>query len=285
MRLFFGLTLLLIGLLIVFGIFDASIFGTMVENLFFLWPFILIMIGISILSNIKGLRWLKIVNVFCIIAFTLALMFYPTDYYNASEYQEFPFQIAIASPEVKTILELELGTVYLEIDTDYELSNMISGVYVSDENDLEVDHSANRIKLKRENDYQVFAFKKPRHEIHLKVPADAYMELLIDAAVVKGDLNLKTNPFEYVDINTAMLDLDVSLNSINRTLYFKSQSAINTIDFYLPEYTDYYRNVQSAINNFSVREDHINSTETDPDIVVDVHSAISNISLNSNQNE
>ncbi len=279
MRLFFGLTLLLIGVLIVFGIFDTSIFGTMIENLFFLWPFILIMIGISILSNIKTLRWLKVVNVIFIIAFTLALMFYPTDYYGSREYEEYPFQIAISSPEVKTILELELGTVYLEIDTDYELTNIISGSYISDKNDLEIEQSGNRLKLIRDNDYQFFAFKKPRHEIHLKVPADSNLELLIDSAVVKGKLNLKENPFEYVDINTAMLDLDILLKNTGKPLYFKTQSAINSLDFYLPKNSMYYDNIESAISNLKIKDNTFKENENIPDIILDVHSAISNIHL------
>lgn len=285
MRLFFGLTLLLVGLLIVFGIFDASIFGTMMENLFFLWPFILIMVGISVLSNIKGLKWLKVVNIIFIVAFTVALIFYPTDYYPGATYEEYPFQIALSSPEVKTIMELKLGTVYLDIDTDYELTDVISGVYISDEDDLIIKQSDDRIKLEREDDTQFFVFKKPRHEIHLKIPANAYMELLIDSAVVKGDFDLKENPFEYVDINAAMIDLEVYLHHLQRPMKFKSEVAVNNLSFYLPVNSVFYNDVEAAINNFQIKSDSFVESEITPDLELSVRSAISNIALKPDKDE
>src|SRR6056297_2643210 len=167
MRLFFGILLLVIGILLVFGLFDSSVFSTIFENLFYLWPFILILIGLSILSNIKGLRWLRFINAIFIVLFTLALIFYPSDLLSDGEYEEYQFQIALNESADKNIVEIDVATVYLEVVTDETLENIISGTYYSNVDDTDVRISGNRIRITRKNDNKFFAFRKPKYELHL----------------------------------------------------------------------------------------------------------------------
>src|SRR6056297_1408726 len=179
MHLFFGVMLLVIGVLLVFGLFYATIFSTIFENLFYLWPFILILIGLSILSKIKGLRWLRFINAIFIICFALALIFYPTDFLTDKQYQEYSFQVALDETAEKNILELDVPTVYLEVVSDESLDNMISGTYYSHVDDTQIRISGNRVRISRENDNKIFLFGTPRYELSLRIPEDTNLELLI----------------------------------------------------------------------------------------------------------
>jgi hypothetical protein len=102
---------------------------------------------------------------------------------------------------------------------------------------------------------------------------------------VKGNLNLKKNPFEYVDIQAAMIDLDIFLYDLGRPMHVKGETALNNIDFYVPLATTYLDEIQSPIRNFSVKDSSISETDFHPDLIVDIKAAINNISINSNEHE
>jgi len=284
MKLFFGIILLTIGVLLVFGLIDASLFSNAFENLFYLWPFILIMIGLSILSNVKGLRWLRVINSILIIGFAFALFFFPADFLSDGVYKEIPFQIALDGDSEKNIIELEIGTVYLEVVSDRQLSDMITGTYVSREDDMKIYMSGNRLKISRKDDYKFYLFKKPRNELHLKVPEDGNLELLIDSAVLKSDLILKKNPFEIIDINTAILNMNMEVEEFTVPMKLICESAINDLKIKTSGDLNYSRTMESAINNISI-SDVFKEVDYNPDLDVQVRSAINTFSLKSKDDE
>ncbi len=278
MPLFFGVLLLVIGLLLVFGLFDASIFSTIFENFFYLWPFILILIGLSILSKIKGLRWLRFINVIFIICFALALIFYPTDFLSDKTYEEYPFQVALDETAEKNILELDVPTVYLEVISDKELQNMISGTYYSNVDDTDIKVSGNRVRITRRDDNKFFLFGKPKYELHLRIPEQTNLELLIDSAVLKGDIILEKNPIEIIDINTAILNLELTVKDFTIPLEIICESAINNLDIIAPADIRYTKTMESAINKISV-DDVFKEVDYEADLEVEVRSAINNFNL------
>src|SRR6056297_2922609 len=278
MRLFFGILLLVIGILLVFGLFDASIFSTIFENLFYLWPFILILIGLSILSNIKGLRWLRFINVILIILFALALIFYPSDLMYDGAYEEYPFQIALTESAEKNILEIDVATVYLEVTTDETLENKITGIYYSNVDDTEVRVSGNRVRISRRNENKFFIFRKPKYELHLRIPEQSNLELLIDYSILKGAITLDKNPIEIIDINTAILNLDLTANAFAVPLEIICESAINNLTVFAPDGLRYSRTMESAINKISI-DDAFQEVDYGADLEVEVHAAINNFNL------
>jgi len=278
MRLFFGILLLVIGILLVFGLFDASIFSTIFENLFYLWPFILILIGLSILSNIKGLRWLRFINAIFIVLFTLALIFYPSDLLSDGEYEEYQFQIALNESADKNIVEIDVATVYLEVVTDETLENIISGTYYSNVDDTDVRISGNRIRITRKNDNKFFAFRKPKYELHLRIPEQSKLELLIDSAVMKGDMTLEKNPIEILDINTAILTLNMRVDEFTVPIEIVCESAINNLDIVAPANSRYTTTMESAINKISIDES-FQKVDYDASLEIEVRSAINNFNM------
>src|SRR6056297_1508379 len=213
MRLFFGVLLLVLGILLVFGLFNSSVFSTIFENLFYLWPFILILIGLSILSNIKGLRWLRFINAIFIILFALALIFYPNDLLSDGVYEEYPFQVALDESADKNIIEINVATIYLEVISDETLENKITGTYYSNVDDTDIRITGNRVRISRKDDNTFFFFRKPKYELLLTIPEKSNIELLIDSAVFKGDINLEKNSIEIIDINTAILNLNLKIKA------------------------------------------------------------------------
>ncbi|MEA1884919.1 MAG: hypothetical protein U9N62_10425 [Thermotogota bacterium] len=278
MPLFFGILLLVIGVLLVFGLFDVSIFSTIFENFFYLWPFILILIGLSILSKIKGLRWLRFINAIFIICFALALIFYPTDFLSDKIYEEYQFQVALDETADINILELDVPTVYLEVVSDNNIQNMIIGTYYSNVDDTDIRVSGNRVRITRKDDNKFFLFVKPKYELHLRIPQQANLELLIDSAVLKGDIILEKNTLEIIDINTAILNLELTVKDFSIPLEIICESAINNLDIIAPADIRYTKTMKSAINKISV-DDVFKEVDYEADLEVEVSSAINNFNL------
>ncbi len=278
MRLFFGVIFLLIGVLIVMGLYDISIFGTMIENLFYLWPFILIIIGISILSNIKGLRWLRYVSMIFIVIFALALIFYPFGLFDEDDYQEFPIRIGIQDPNREMIIKLNFPKIDLNVETDKTLTSEIRGSYHSNENDIEIISSGDRITISNEMDYRFYTFRKTRKRIRLKVPEDVNFELLVDTAALKADFLLEENPFSIIDINTAMLNMNMTVNRFKRPMHFISDSAIDNLDFIIPEQASINVENDSGIKKTTI-DDQIGQNAVSPDLRLSLNSGISNLSI------
>jgi len=278
MPLFFGVLLLVIGVLLVFGLFDASIFSTIFENMFYLWPFILILIGLSILSKIKGLRWLRFINAIFIILFVLALIFYPSDLMSDGVYEEYAFQIALNESADKNIVEIDVAVLYLEVITDKTLENSISGTYYSNVDDTDVRISGNRVRISRRDENKFFIFRKPKYELLLRIPEKANLELLIDSAVLKGDISLENNPIEIIDINTAILNMNLQANAFSVPLEIICESAINNLNITAPAGLRYSREMESAINKITV-DDAFQEVDYDADLEVEIHAAINNFNL------
>jgi len=278
MPLFFGVLLLVIGVLLVFGLFDASIFSTIFENMFYLWPFILILIGLSILSKIKGLRWLRFINAIFIILFVLALIFYPSDLMSDGVYEEYAFQIALNESADKNIVEIDVAVLYLEVITDKTLENTISGTYYSNVDDTDVRISGNRVRISRRDENKFFIFRKPKYELLLRIPEKANLELLIDSAVLKGDISLENNPIEIIDINTAILNMNLQANAFSVPLEIICESAINNLNITAPAGLRYSREMESAINKITV-DDAFQEVDYDADLEVEIHAAINNFNL------
>jgi|SRR6056297_2409339 len=278
MPLFFGVLLLVIGVLLVFGLFDASIFSTIFENMFYLWPFILILIGLSILSKIKGLRWLRFINAIFIILFVLALIFYPSDLMSDGVYEEYAFQIALNESADKNIVEIDVAVLYLEVMTDKTLENTISGTYYSNVDDTDVRISGNRVRISRRDENKFFIFRKPKYELLLRIPEKANLELLIDSAVLKGDISLENNPIEIIDINTAILNMNLQANAFSVPLEIICESAINNLNITAPAGLRYSREMESAINKITV-DDAFQEVDYDADLEVEIHAAINNFNL------
>ncbi|MFP4461307.1 MAG: hypothetical protein ACLFQE_03845 [Thermotogota bacterium] len=278
MPLFFGVLLLVIGILLVFGLFDASIFSTIFENLFYLWPFILILIGLSILSKIKGLRWLRFINAIFIILFALALIFYPVDLMSDGVYEEYPFQIALNESADKNIVEIDVAVLYLEVMTDETLTNMISGTYYSNVDDTDVRISGNRVRISRRDENKFFIFRKPKYELSLRIPENTHLELLIDSAVLKSDITIDNSAIDIIDVNTAILNMNLAANTFSVPLEIICESAINNLNIKAPADLRFRRMMESAINKITI-DDAFQEVDYDADLDIEIHAAINNFNL------
>ena len=155
---------------------------------------------------------------------------------------------------------------------------MISGTYYSNVDDTDIKVSGNRVRITRNDDNKFFLFGKPKYELHLRIPEQNNLELLIDSAVLKGDIILEKNPIEIIDINTAILNLELTVNDFSIPLEIICESAINNLNIIAPADIRFTKTMESAINKISV-DDVFKEVDYEADLEVEVHSAINNFNL------
>src|SRR6056297_1416006 len=120
MRLFFGILLAIIGFTLLFGMFSGDIILRIIHNFFNAWPIIFIFIGLSILSEIKGLKWVKYINYALSILFVLYLVFAPLttneDAFSGN------FEVPVSSEYSEYDIQMDFAVINLEVryhDEDY----------------------------------------------------------------------------------------------------------------------------------------------------------------------
>ncbi len=273
MRIFMGLFILLIGILLLFGVFSTSIWFDVVNNFLAAWPLIFVFIGISILSGIGKLHWLKYVNAILIILFTLYLVFGSGLNIGASTKS---YEIShLLNPDTE-VVKLNIDFPELLLDIEYtDDSGEITGTYESRIDDLELTGTDKSLSLSSRNKFNVIMFGTNR-KLTLNLPRKYTYRIVSSSAVFRINDDFIENRIQSIDVNCAVAQLDMEFESLGVPLTLDVDSAIINAKLKVPSGSSYSGSFDSAIKNLDA---DIPKSNENPSLILDFDSAIMNTKL------
>jgi hypothetical protein len=271
MRAIIGLLILLIGVLLLTGFFNTGILFRMIFNFFRLWPIFFVFIGISILSSIKGLRWMKYINYLLGIFFAIYIVFMPL------ESRFFDFNSENRNFEI-------LNTESKNVDIDIDYPSVVLAIEVKDIEQISIEYDSDDLKPdikilndKIKIDYDDNFLKGTNRYITLVLPKDKNYKIDIDSAY--ADLRVKDNysSINEIHFDTAITRLYYENQGDMKYLKLISNSAIFKADIDVLENTRYDYNKSTAI--FTRNINGMNRDRDMPQLYLDINTAISNIDI------
>lgn len=250
MRYLVGLFFIILGILFVVQGFNLDLILRIGINFTKFWPFILIFIGISILS--KELKWLKGINILLLAIFLLLLIFWnfntniiDFNVYNNKNYEKIDFEILPDS----NVLDLffDLSTLSLEINTD-NTSDKISGNYYGPML-LNIDKKDNDIFFKNQK------IIGNGYKIYLNIPEKYLYNIYIDSGVANVDLNNINNTIKMLSIDAGVSNLKGRINEFKENFYLDIDSGVTKINLILPKNTTYNLNYDGGIKTVKISDD------------------------------
>ncbi|HOO74489.1 MAG TPA: hypothetical protein PLS66_04275 [Tepiditoga sp.] len=284
MRFAFGLIIIVIGVLLLFGTINVNIFFNVINNFFTVWPIIFIFIGLSIISKIEGFKWVKWINSILSILFVIYLFFFPGQNYSAKIYE---------GNETIPITE-NFEEIYIDIDCP--ISNMkinfedstdeIAFKYSSLNTQPEIDSFGNRIKIDTTPGIRYFIpSSNPALKLELIKGIKYYIS--IDSGISKVEADNLNNYIKELNINSGIIN--VTVNNLRDGNYsygetkFDFDTAILNMKIYTPSETTYDYDIDTAFKTFDVSSGIIRNSEN-PDMYFNIDSAFSNITIKKSDN-
>jgi len=273
MKIFMGLFILLIGLLLLFGVFNASIWIDIVNNFLFAWPVIFVFIGISILSGIEKLHWLRYINSILIILFTLYLIF-GSGFNLTGSNDDYEFTHTINPTGEVVRLDIDFPEILVDLEFVKD-SNEIRGVYTSRGNDLEMSGTDDSLRLTSTSNYHFIPFGMGR-KITLYLPENYKYRIDSDSAVFRIEDRFIENRIEKISLNSAVVQIDLQYDIMEYPLAIDVNSAIINSKIIMPESTTYRGNFDGAFKSLDIE---LKKSNDSPDLILDYDAAIMNLDL------
>jgi hypothetical protein len=214
-----GTLLIIFGLLFIFGYFGPEILYNVLYNFIFLWPVILIFIGLGILSSVKGLKWLKYVNGILIVCFMAFLVFWPSDMatpFTASMREEIKLE-GYAGKEIKIIVESAVGELVVKPHEGIISGNSPGKLSytgpsrASLEIEREIEDDVLILTVKHE---QTTFFMNGRRKIELELsPAYSY-EIETKQFVTRCNMDLSVLKISKVLVKAGIINSEISLSRV-----------------------------------------------------------------------
>jgi len=214
-----GTLLIIFGLLFIFGYFGPEILYNVLYNFIFLWPVILIFIGLGILSSVKGLKWLKYVNGILIVCFMAFLVFWPSDMatpFTASMREEIKLE-GYAGKEIKIIVESAVGELVVKPHEGIISGNSPGKLSytgpsrASLEIEREIEDDVLILTVKHE---QTTFFTNGRRKIELELsPAYSY-EIETKQFVTRCNMDLSVLKISKVLVKAGIINSEISLSRV-----------------------------------------------------------------------
>ncbi len=219
MKVAIGTLLIIFGLLFIFGYFGPEILYNVLYNFIFLWPVILIFIGLGILSSVKGLKWLKYVNGILIVCFMAFLVFWPSDMatpFTASMREEIKLE-GYAGKEIKIIVESAVGELVVKPHEGIISGNSPGKLSytgpsrASLEIEREIEDDVLILTVKHE---QTTFFMNGRRKIELELsPAYSY-EIETKQFVTRCNMDLSVLKISKVLVKAGIINSEISLSRV-----------------------------------------------------------------------
>lgn len=248
-----GLIFVLVGVLLVLGIFTGDTLLNAFINLINYWPVILIFIGLSILSNIKGLRWLRFVNALLIVIFIIAIFFWPSVFLSGTRAISNDILLESIEEPASVEIQLDLAMVNVQIEAIKELvpiSTIAQVGYTVRGSDLIIEESGDsKVKkylLKPESKLSWLGSSTVLIKLN---PAYNYV-FKLNSAAVNGKFNIKGLQFERVEIKCAILKADFYLPEITNSTLRINAAVING-DIFIPENVRATMKASAVIKNIN----------------------------------
>ncbi|APT75439.1 hypothetical protein LN42_02825 [Marinitoga sp. 1137] len=278
MKYVMGIFFVLMGIFLILNGFDIDLFTRIVFNFTRFWPFIFIMIGISILSSTKKLKWMKHLNTVVGIIFILLLLFwnkntFDTSFsfdYNEEKYEKNYFEILPDEYENKTFkMDFSAVTVKVNIRDDID---KIEGTYYGPE-PLEIRNNGNVIKINSDT------FLKNGYKIILDLPSKYTYNFDINAGAANFELKEQYNNIEKISIDAGAANIKGEIREgFNIPLVINTDSGALKLSLKIPENSTYFYSLDGLVKNTHIDSGLI-KTDINPDIRIISDSGVSSISL------
>ncbi|HPE69951.1 MAG TPA: hypothetical protein P5560_11450 [Thermotogota bacterium] len=277
MRLFIGLVILLVGVLLLMGGFNGEYFLGVLNNFLVYWPAIFIFIGISILANIPALKWLKWVNGLLIVAFIVMLFFAPSGVGRWQEKNQYQLPaVDLQAMEQQVQLVIRANSLELELlPTD---SESLSGEFWSHKNDFTLETVGNRVTISNNKRPEWFQVGITNQALQLALPQNHRYDIRVEAGVVNVHTRMATSLVDVLDIDAGIVRGEMTLESIPAPFRFLADAGISVVDFFVPPGTSYDTQVDGGIQNVHTHRDLVKDSQG-PQLFLDVDAGIATLDL------
>ncbi len=258
MKVAIGTLLIIFGLLFIFGYFGPEILYNALYNFIFLWPIVLIFIGLGILSSIKGLKWLKYVNGILIVCFVVFLVFWPSDMatpFTASTKEEINLE-GYAGKELRIIVKSAVGELVIKPHEGVISGNSPGKLSywgpsrASLEIEREIKDDVLILTIRHE---QTTFFMNGRRKIEFELsPAYSY-DIETNQFVTRCDLDLSALKVSKVAINAGIINSDINLSRAT-PVELKLNAGIIRSTITLPDNIGANFNVSAGIRTVDVED-------------------------------
>ena len=274
MKIAFGIFIILLGVIILFFNPGWGLLERIFENFATAWPMILIFLGLAILSQVKKLRWLRILNTILMVLFIVYLLLWPDllNFGNLNLYKsgiDLPIDVPVGSTVKLIFLTSSLN---LKIN-DGESSTSLIGYYSFNSKYFEV--------ISRENEF-IFQSSKGfnlgrKNEIELNLPENYKYEIIIKSGTSGLKFDLKRVMMEKLEIESGIASLNMKLKRLAFPTSIKIKAGITNANIEFPESTKYSLDFDGAIRN--VKISNLIEEKESPDVVLIGESGILNLKL------
>jgi hypothetical protein len=277
MKIALGVFIIFFGVLLIIQGFSWELPLRIIQNFLSLWPFLIILIGIAVLSNVKGLRWLRWIHLFLSLAFFATLLFLPPTHIIWGQMKN-PVAIQVELPkdtESIVYLDFDLKAAKVRIySTEDDETMLIQGTYQSRSQDFIVESFDNRILFRSSASH---FFPAWNDELLLYLPDRYQYSTHFFGGVIDLEYESRTNLVSAIEVETGVCNLNVNLLSWKHPLFVRISSGITNARFFVPKDSRVHSDVQGGIKNTSFTAIQENGFGTNLSVVIE--SGIINLSV------
>lgn len=259
MKLAIGLIIVLIGVFLLLGVFSADIFLVFLTNLVRFWPAILILSGISILSGIRGLRWLRYVNGVLVFAFIAFLFLWPTELVPGTRATDIPLTLSKAPAETR-IVEIRIDVAVSDVSVrtaPSELNRYVVGL-------LDYTLSSGSITIREDvrGERTIFTIAPDTDfawirgaSVDLRLDDDFTYEILVNGAILKVDVDPGTLDIARLDVKSGICNFTIGVPSgLNSRITVEAGIVAGNLSF--PENLKASLITEAGIRSVSIGSDY-----------------------------
>lgn len=254
-RLFWGLLLVLIGVLIILN--NFQIVNVNWGNLWRLWPMIIIVAGLSMLS-LKGWLW-RVVTAIAIIG-SMALIVWAAvlqqdNFQGIVEIQKTVTQ-KISSDIQRAEISLKAGAGSINIDSSNQ-TEIVNAELNSNLTKLEQTNSAvngtQKINLSMKSVNYSWA-TNIKNDWNIYLTRDLPLSLSVDAGASSTKIDLSKAILDNLDINAGASNLDIKLGDHRDNVSLDIDAGASSIKLSLPKNSGVYMKVDGGLNSKNISD-------------------------------
>lgn len=251
MRIAMGLIFVLVGVLLIFGLFTGDTLLNALVNLANYWPVILVLVGLSILSSVKALRWIRYVNVLLIVAFVLFIFFWPSPFLSGEKAvrNSVTLEASESSRSIEILLNLAMANITVEsLMEDVASSTFAVVEYSVRGTDLRIEEDSTQLS-------QRFVIRPDSNvswlgtsTVVIKLNPDYNYVLKFDSAVMNGRFNLAELKVDELKLNGAVIKTELIIPEVGPS-NTKVNAAIINSEVFIPDGIRSILKANAAIRN------------------------------------
>ncbi|OAA31029.1 hypothetical protein AT15_08625 [Kosmotoga arenicorallina S304] len=257
MRFALGLFLIFLGFFVVLGYFSLGSLPNFIDNFSATWPLILVFIGISLLSGIKGLKWLKYVNALLILGYLFFLLLWPApiNFAYQSGAQDLLTKETLSE---NTVVELNIDSSICTVNIE-RLEGTIAGNSVGNVV-YEISTGSEFYIHERDHDdtiqYNIGTEhswpQRGKNRLNIKLLPGVLYRIILKGGVLKGGLDLSGIMVDSMTINAGVMDFDISLSDVY-PISLKTEGGVGKFNVFLPQNAKAQVEINSGIKKITVR--------------------------------